>query len=47
MLIAQTERGVCAIKFGVPGALEAELRAEYPRARSRGTMPRSHRCWAG
>jgi AraC family transcriptional regulator of adaptative response/methylated-DNA-[protein]-cysteine methyltransferase len=33
MLLAATERGVCAVQFGdSPAALERELRAEYPKA---------------
>lgn len=32
MLIAATERGICALRFGEDTVLEAELRAEFPRA---------------
>ncbi|THF84992.1 bifunctional DNA-binding transcriptional regulator/O6-methylguanine-DNA methyltransferase Ada [Deinococcus sp. KSM4-11] len=32
MLVAATERGLCAVRFGEPEALRAELRAEYPNA---------------
>jgi AraC family transcriptional regulator, regulatory protein of adaptative response / methylated-DNA-[protein]-cysteine methyltransferase len=33
MLLAATERGICAVQFGdSPAALERELRAEYPQA---------------
>ncbi|MFC3832117.1 MULTISPECIES: bifunctional DNA-binding transcriptional regulator/O6-methylguanine-DNA methyltransferase Ada [Deinococcus] len=32
MLVAATPRGLCAVRFGEPGALVMELRAEYPRA---------------
>ncbi|GHF46785.1 AraC family transcriptional regulator of adaptative response/methylated-DNA-[protein]-cysteine methyltransferase [Deinococcus metalli] len=32
MLVAATARGLCAVRFGEPDALGAELRAEYPRA---------------
>ncbi|WP_221089346.1 bifunctional transcriptional activator/DNA repair enzyme AdaA [Deinococcus aquaedulcis] len=32
MLVAATARGLCAVRFGEPSALQAELRAEYPHA---------------
>ncbi|MGH9442773.1 MAG: bifunctional DNA-binding transcriptional regulator/O6-methylguanine-DNA methyltransferase Ada, partial [Thermoanaerobaculia bacterium] len=33
LLVAATDRGICQVKLGdAPGALERELRAEYPRA---------------
>lgn len=32
MLVAATERGLCAVRFGEPHAMTAELRAEYPKA---------------
>lgn len=35
MLVAATERGLCAVRFGEPEALVTELRAEYPKAELR------------
>ena len=32
MLVAATERGVCALRFGDDASLEKELRAEFPQA---------------
>ena len=32
MLVAATERGLCAVRFGEPDVLAQELKAEYPQA---------------
>jgi AraC family transcriptional regulator of adaptative response/methylated-DNA-[protein]-cysteine methyltransferase len=47
LLVAATEKGVCAVKLGDdPAALEADLRRELPRAEITADR-RAHRDWVG
>jgi AraC family transcriptional regulator of adaptative response/methylated-DNA-[protein]-cysteine methyltransferase len=47
LLVAATEKGVCAVKLGDdPAALEADLRRELPRSEITADR-RAHRDWVG